>query len=251
MAAVLQDETYTVAYGTGLTLSASKKYIVHGVTTASAAYGAAGGGIGDALTFGTATGYLLSKQVALVGESGGNVWTVTDTWSTPTNQAPADTSANYSASVGGTFVDVWRTGVTLPTSGTPSGTDIGGTKVDSAGVPVSTFITQSTISRIRQLATVPWTSIWGAVGKRNSDAFDGAAIGQLLFKGVQVSMVQSGLFQVTYEFMGDQHLHLRQVCTREADQKPKGDGTFQALEVKFIQPFPSTTSFSTLIAATS
>lgn len=251
MAAVLQDENYTVAYGTGLTLSASKKYIVHGVSTASAAYAAAGGGIGDALTFGTATGYLLSKQVALVGESGGNVWTVTDTWSTPTNQAPADTSANYSASVGGTFVDVWRTGVTLPSAGTAAGTDIGGTKVDSAGVPVSTFITQSTISRIRQLATVPWTSIWGAVGKRNSDAFDGAAIGQLLFKGVQVSMVQSGLFQVTYEFMGDQHLHLRQVCTREADQKPKGDGTNQALEVKFIQPFPSTTSFATLISATS
>lgn len=246
----LQEENYTVAYSTVLTLSASRKYIVSGQASAAAAYAAAGGAIGGSITFGGAVGYLLSKTVASVGESGGNVWTVTDNYSTPVNNPPADNSANYSASVGGTFIDVWRTGVTLPAGGTPTGSDIGGTKADSAGQPISTFITQSTITRIRQLTAVPWTSIWAAVGKRNSALFDGAATGQLLFKGVQVSMIQSGLFQVSYEFMGDQHLHMRQVVTREADLKPKGDANAKAAEVKFIQPFPDTTNFATLIAVT-
>ena len=152
--------------------------------------------------------------------------------------------------VGGTFVDVWRDAV-IPANGTPSGTDCGGTKLDSAGEPVSQFIWQTTlqISRRYDATTpVPWSTIWSNLGKRNSATLEGAAIGQLLFKGVKVSNISKCVWEVQFDFVGDQFYHLRQVPTRESDGRVQLDAN-QAREVKWFQPFLNTANFYTMLGS--
>ena len=70
-----------------------------------------------------------------------------------------------------------------------------------------------------------------------------------MFKGVSVSTVAAGVYEVSYEMMSDDDFHMRQVPTREADGKVKRDSDGKAVEVKLIQPFASTTPFATLVDA--
>jgi hypothetical protein len=177
-----------------------------------------------------------------------NAWTVTVELGTAQGLASFVT---VQSDVGGTFVDVWRS-TTVPSGGTPSGSDIAGTKLDSAGEPVSQFIWQTTlqISRRYNNSTnpVPWSTIWSNLGKRNSATLEGAAIGQLLFKGVKVSNIGKCVWEVQFDFVGDQFYHLRQVPTRESDGRVQLDAN-QAREVKWFQPFLNTANFYTMLGS--
>ena len=102
---------------------------------------------------------------------------------------------------------------------------------------------------MRRFVTIPWSAIWTAVGSRNSAAYENADAGKLLFKGVSVSTVAAGVYEVTYELMFDGDFHMRQVPTRESDGKVKRGSDGKAIEVKLVQPFTNTTAFSTLIGS--
>ena len=187
-----------------------------------------------------------SVSVQAIQDSVG-AYTVTVEWGA---QQGLGSFVTLQSDVGGTFVDVWRS-ATIPSNGTPSGSDIAGTKLDSAGEPVSQFIWQTTlqISRRYDATTpVPWSTIWSNLGKRNSAALEGAAIGQLLFKGVKVSNIGKCVWEVQFDFVGDQFYHLRQVPTRESDGRVQLDAN-QAREVKWFQPFLNTANFYTMLGS--
>lgn len=208
-------------------------------------------------------------------DAGGFVWEATvnfdsnigDASTTPVDQKN-EQQAGFIAieySVQGEPVDVWRVNPTMPTGGnidTPTETDIGGTKVDSGGEPISTFVNMARVT-VRNVVVGRPTPPLSSINSRNSAAF---AIGpysfparSLLFTGVQISRVGVSTYEVVYSFAYDAQFHLRQVAqrlaeTREVDVGALADtctgsrtsGKAYAACVVFKQPFPSTTAFSGL-----
>ena len=152
----------------------------------------------------------------------------------------------FSSDVGGTYVDVWRTQTSFG-SGDPDNFDIGGTSLDSQGVAVSRFVVQSTVSTSRRYTTVPWSTIWSAIGKRNSVAYNGAGIGQLLMSGIRVNTISAAIYEVSYTYLSDGLYHMRQVATREAGDSRIWLEDGVAKEVKNVQPFPDKIAFGTVI----
>lgn len=153
----------------------------------------------------------------------------------------------FSSEIGGSYVDCWRTQDSFG-SGDPDANDIGGTEIDSAGVPVSKLCIQGTFSTTRRYTVPPWNALWGSVGKRNSDAYNGASVGSLLMRGISIQYVSIGLYEVQFKYEYDGFFHMRQVATRE-----EGDSRIwllnnHAKEVKNIQPFPDKVQFSQVIA---
>lgn len=249
MTAVLTNEQVTVSLvsSSQLSLQVEQKYMVYSGSgmTASAAYAAVTATVGSTTyTLGSGVALCNSKSASSIQDAAGNACEVTVQYSSL--QQTDATFLQYSASVGGTFIDVWRRAADY-NGGTQTSSDIGGTKVDSQGEPVSVFLTQATISKVRRYTTIPWSSIWAAVGTRNNAAYENATAGKLLFKGVSVSTVAAGVYEVTYELMNDDDFHMRQVPTREADGKVKRGTDGKALEVKLVQPFTNTSSFASLI----
>lgn len=239
-----------VKYG-DRTTSATVEYIASDYATAAAAAQAVGlvPGSTSSLIAHAWTGpnaIVQSVTVSSVEGGGGSVWNVTAEYGT---QQGEDRFVGYSSDISGTYVDAWRGSFNIPSNGTASGSDMGGTGVDQAGEPVSQFIWQTALQITRRYnagTAIPWGSIWSALGQRNSATFEGAAAGQLLFKGVKVTTIEKCRFEVTYDFMGDQWYHMRQVPEREGDGRVRLNSSKKADVVRLIQPFPNTTSFATL-----
>jgi hypothetical protein len=230
-------------------LSATYVYIVYDATDHDDAIeacahtpGSTAETITNPLTYGTA----ICQSVTAVSVDGADdtVWRVTVKWGTKQSQGagngPGQSSdaAEITTDVGGEFIDIWRE-IPAPSSGDPTGADIGGTKVDRQGQPVSAFCWQTSMQitkRYYGTGNIPWSMIYGNLGKRNSTVFEGASIGQTLFKGVKVSSVDKCVFQVAFEFAGDQFYHCRQVPDRADDGRVKLVSG-QAGVVKWYQPF--------------
>lgn len=166
---------------------------------------------------------------------------------------PADSYSKHEASVVVEFADAWRTGATIAANlNTPAETDIAGTAIDAAGVPVSVMRRKQEMTFTVRLASgsINKTTILGLIGKRNSATFLGGAAGYVLFHGFRQSRVGPDLYDVTYVFTWDEWAHLRQVPARDSDQEAKREGTggyaLKAYPVYWKQPFPSTGNFSTL-----
>lgn len=207
-----------------------------------------------------AGGYVWEATVNFDSNVGDNVVSPVDQ---KNEQQAGFTAIEYS--VQGEPVDVWRVNPTMPTGGsidTPSETDIGGTKVDSGGDPISTFVNMARVT-VRNVVVGRPTPPLSSINNRNSATF---AIGPysfpartLLFTGVQISRVGVSTYEVVYSFAYDAQFHLRQVAqrlaeTREVDVGALADtctgsrtaGKAYAACVVFKQPFPSTTAFSGL-----
>jgi hypothetical protein len=245
MASVLQSLNFKYENNT---VSGSEVFIVYGVATASAAAQAVSrtpgsGGLTVANPFGGPAAIVQSVNVQAVTDAV-QTWTVTVEWAAEQGDA---SYAQVTSDIGGTFIDVWRS-QSAPSNGDPTGSDIAGTKVDSAGEPVSVFCWQTSLQVVRRYSgnSVPWSTIWGNLGKRNSVVMEGAAIGQLLFKGVKASSIGKCRYEVTYDFMGDQFFHCRQVPTRESDGRVKLVDN-QAYEVKWYQPFTAKAALHTML----
>lgn len=244
--AVLTNETCTfkLINTSNFVATGSRTYIISGAASTSAAMGA-GPIVGqDTMSIGSVTAICDTSTATVVQDSsGGNkLYEVVAGY----NSAIEVAFNAFSSSVAGTYVDVWRTQTTFG-SGDPDNNDIGGTALDSQGVPVSTFVTQSTVSTSRRYATVPWSTIWSAIGKRNSIGYNGAQIGQLLMSGIQVQTISAGIFEVAYTYLSDGLYHMRQVATREAGDSRIWLESGYAKEVKNIQPFPAKISFGAVI----
>ena len=172
------------------------------------------------------------------------------------------------------ILDVWRTGATLPTSDAlksdPSLIDISGTKVDSAGDPISFVSGVLNISVRNVIIGRPDYLIFANnIGKRNSAVFTLGAnatssqnlvcpIGTLLFTGATSSRIGPNTYEVNYNFTLDtQFYHLRQVPLRNAsgdvivEQVTAGSvvsvsNPWRASKVYWKQPFSSTFAVSVL-----
>lgn len=236
--------TLKLISATEFVASGSQTRLVFGAASTAGAL-AAGPAVGGAtLSIGGITALCDSSTATAVQESsGGNK--IYEVQSTYTSAIELDFNA-FSADVAGTYVDVWRTQTTFG-SGDPDEFDIGGTSVDSQGVAVSRFVAQSTVSTSRRYSTVPWSTIWSAIGKRNSDSYNGADEGQLLMSGIRVQTIAAGIYEVAYTYLSDELFHMRQVATREAGDSRIWLEDGYAKEVKNVQPFPSKISFGAVI----
>ncbi len=117
----------------------------------------------------------------------------------------------------GEMVDTWRVGpfTYLPiTASAPLQTDIGGKAVDSGGAAVSFPLRQASLS-VRNvlvgaaLQTADWV---GAIGKRNSDTWQGFTAGYLVYAGVHQTKTGPDTFAVEHRIIYDAYGHLRQVA---------------------------------------
>ena len=166
----------------------------------------------------------------------------------------------------GEAVDIWRTGATLPTGGNidnPTDVDIAGTKVDSGGEPITTFVNIARVT-VRNVVIGRPTPPLSQVNTRNSASF---AIGPftfaartLLFTGCAISRVGVGTYEIAYSFAYDADFHLRQVAQKSPHTQgvilgaktdtctgtPTSADQGYALCVYYRQPFPSTSAFSSL-----
>lgn len=174
-------------------------------------------------------------------------------------------------SVQGEPVDLWRNNATLPTGSNidnPTDTDIGGTKVDSGGEPITSFVNIARITYRKVVIgrpTVPLASI----NTRNDSTYSVGAYSfaarTLLFTGCNVSRVGVSTYEIVYSFAYDADFHLRQIATRDpatgavrlgakADTctgTPTSADAGFALCVYYRQPFRQITSFSTNIGTLS
>jgi hypothetical protein len=184
-----------------------------------------------------------------VEDSGGATWTATATY---TDDAQSETAADFTKIESSTrveAVDIWRTGATLPAYPQTPGltTDIGGTSVDAAGVPVSGLVVQQELTYTVRMnfTNSDQATVNSMIGTRNNATFLGGNAGFVLFTGVRRSRIAVDLYEVTYTFVWDAAAHLRQVPKRTAD----GDAELAsgyASEVYARQPFPGVSNFSGL-----
>jgi len=167
-------------------------------------------------------------------------------------------------SVQGEPVDIWRAGATAPSNkSTPADTDIGGTKVDSGGEPISSFNNVARVT-VRNVIVGRPTPPLGFINRRNNNSY---SIGPysfpadtLLFTGCNISRVGSSTYEIVYSFAYDEKFHLRQIAKKSAENgevvksakadtcggtptAPPSGQTSHASCVFWRQPFPDTTTF--------
>ena len=171
-------------------------------------------------------------------------------------------------SVQGEPVDIWRNGssMSMPSNKSyPAEDDIGGTKVDSGGEPISSFNNVARVT-VRNVIVGRPTPPLGFINRRNSNSY---SIGPysfpddtLLFTGCNISRVGSSKYEIVYSFAYDEKFHLRQVAKKRADNgevlkagktstcanppvlAAEGPNeTSRAVCVYWRQPFPDTIAF--------
>lgn len=254
----LKDETFAVAWQDSVLVATKSRQYIYNSATAVVnedvylefiqTYPDVGDsmGLSGAITANSSV-ICTSIQVNSVAESGLMVYIIDAQGSSL--GAPASGGATpflgYTANVSGTYVDVWRA-QDPPSGGTATNTDIAGTKLDSGGKPISKLVVQSNVQVTRKVTSVPWGAIWGAVGKRNSDAYDGAAVGQLLFTGISVNTIALGVYEISYQYLSDSLLHCRQLPILEEADGRTMNVTNQAKDVRWVQPHPVTIAFASV-----
>ena len=167
-------------------------------------------------------------------------------------------------------VDIWRTGATVPTGSNislPALIDIGGTKVDSSGEPISMLLPIQNISVRNVIYGRPdYETILAAAGSRNVSDFQIGATGQvftaptstLFFIGANSSRIGPNQYEINYQFSYDPTTyHLRQQPLRDIDQRASttrvtpgsaisAANPERANVVYWKQPFPNEVDFAVL-----
>lgn len=154
-----------------------------------------------------------------------------------------------------TFQDLWRDnsdiGITYPVNYIPTlGADIGGTKIDFVGRPLSTLVFQQSLTIEITDGDIPDMGDSGValrIGTRNDSLFLGAAKGQVVFTGCSFTRVPDvHRFSISYEFLFDSQGHLIQYPLLDTTHRAILDTNHNAEKVMFRQPFPTMTNFMTL-----
>jgi len=249
-------------------------------------YGGSGGAITDQGSY--FSGLVTSPTFDLkMVDDGGFVWEATVNFASQTGDNGGATTDNkverevgfiaIEYSLSGEPVDIWRANTNVPpisggSIADPGDNDIGGTKVDSAGEPISTFVNVARVTVRNVISGRP-----GSAGKpiiplayinRRNDA--NFSIGPysflkdtLLFTGCNISRVGPSTYEIVYSFSYDSKYHLRQIAKKNADtgqiECSKSTDTctssFTAVStgetararcVYWRQPFPGTATFTLL-----
>lgn len=204
--------------------------------------------LGSSISIGTATAYLRSRRISPIRRSSKRAW------SAQLEYGPAQADEDFTATgsrVDAIAVDTYRTNASLPGSiDNPATTDIGGTRIDTGGDPVSHLVPRQELRVTNYLSSVPYDTYAAVVGKRNSATFLGKPAGYLLYRGTTDTRVGLNRYEVTHEFVYDGLAHLRQKPKLDQDRQPiielDGGGIPRAKHVFWVQPFPNTADFSTL-----
>lgn len=148
---------------------------------------------------------------------------------------------------------VYRTAWSVvPPTGSNASADIGGTNVVGGSTAIDMLVPQVSI-RVRATQDSSVTSMLQAttlanyMGKLNSAAFFGAAIGTVLCEGVTVSKTGAGTeyYEVIFEFLYDFWAHHEQVPTCTPDGRPT-QGSTGPSEVKWKRVGRDTADFNNI-----
>jgi hypothetical protein len=173
--------------------------------------------------------------------------------------APATGGGSYSAastSSKSMFVDIWRIGATLPGSvDIPRRSDIGGTKVDTGGDPVSYAVYQQSLTLRSPYNNPPdFATINAMLNRRNRGNWNGWPAGMVLYLGAEASVTSGNYWTVSHRFLADGLYHLRQLARKNDAEKVVGEETTdddgnketQAKTVYWVQMFRDTGNFDLL-----
>lgn len=223
------SSTYVITDSTGARLTSTQ--ILSDSAVVSKLFPVEYGGTGGAITDQGAyfSGLVTSPAFDLkMVDEGGFVWEATVNFASQTADNGTTTQDNkverevgftsIEYSLGGEPVDVYRVKPTAPANiSNPADTDIGGTKVDNGGEPISIFnnVARVTVRNVKAGRPTPPLSF---INKRNSGSFD---IGPysfpqdtLLFTGCNITRVGPATYEIVYSFVYDSLCHLRQIAQR-------------------------------------
>ena len=158
------------------------------------------------------------------------------------------------------FRDLWRvyasvTALQAKASGNYSVTDIGGSSVDVAGIPLSTLVYKQEITILITDSFLPNAqAIATQIGTRNDKVFLNYPSGTVVFAGCNCETItEVGRNSIEYKFVYDQSYHQIQYPVRGNNGSPilaaAGSGSIlkgSAEKVYFKQPFNYTSSFDNL-----
>jgi hypothetical protein len=204
---------------------------------------------------------LYAKSYALKPEAESRyVWMLDFTYenSEPLEKQPQEIGySQFSVDWSVEFRDFYRVnpGMSIPQYGSPSNEAfVGGTSIDVAGEPMTVLHNLSTIEFVETVAlsTLPDRSqlIRVARGKRNLAEFQGAPIGQVLYRGAKANRIGVDRVSLVHSFSQDSLYHMIQVVDKDADGKPKlvemPNGEKVAQVCRWRQPFPEFANFNLL-----
>lgn len=152
------------------------------------------------------------------------------------------------------FRDVWRLQPNIPTNGTQTGANCGGTPIDKAGVPLSVLVRMSDITITETVSAFSFPDrsikIRQARGRRNLTPFQGAPIGQVLYAGATANRIGLEKFSISHRFRQDENFHMIQSPRRNqlgnVQTSPDTEGLDRATWVDLVQPFPGFADFNLL-----
>lgn len=187
-------------------------------------------------------------------------WTVEFTYenSEPLEKQPQEIGyTQFSVNWSVEFREFYRTnpGMVIPQYGSPAGNaEVGGLPIDVAGEPMTVlhYLGAIEFTETVSLASLPDRSqlIRVARGKRNLTEFQGAPIGQVLYKGASANRIGVDRVSLTHTFAQDALYHMIQVADKKANGDPflalDTNGVFRAGTVRWVQPFPEFANFNIL-----
>ena len=158
------------------------------------------------------------------------------------------------------FRDLWRvyasvTALQAKAVGNYSVTDIGGSSVDVAGIPLSTLVYKQEITILITDSFLPNAqAVATQIGTRNDKVFLNYPSGSVVFAGCNCETIpEVGRNSIEYKFVYDQSYHQIQYPVRGNNGSPilsaAGSGTIlkgSAETVYFKQPFKYTSNFNNL-----
>ena len=158
------------------------------------------------------------------------------------------------------FRDLWRvyasvTALQAKAVGNYSVTDIGGSSVDVAGIPLSTLVYKQEITILITDSFLPNAqAIATQIGTRNDKVFLNYPSGTVVFAGCNCETIpEVGRNSIEYKFVYDQSYHQIQYPVRGNNGSPilaaAASGSIlkgSAAQVYFKQPFNYTSSFDNL-----
>ena len=140
-----------------------------------------------------------------------------------------------------------------PEFGTPTLSDVKGTRIDAAGDPLSA---KANISTITITETVSAESVEERSqkirllrGRRNNTVFYGAPIGQVAYQVASARRVALDKFQIQHTFQQDGLYFLAQQPARNPEKEvdlEQVNGVWRAKTVMWVQPFPEFGDFNQL-----
>ena len=266
-------QSYLVTDDAGISIS------VYTIASGASAYEVFGGG-----DDGTMATYMrfVSATYSPVGDGMDKIWNVVFSFESTTGDGAAataidvktETEQGFTAietSITTNIVDIWRSGSTMTIAANGNSPDdaddITGSPMDTSGEPISNIQTVINISVRNVIYGRPaYATIAGIVGKRNSAAYTFGSTGNtyacnsgsLVLTGSTTSRIGPNTYEVNYQFSHDPYtFHMRQQALRDKDGNVihapattnaavSSTNISHATHVYWVQPFPLTTTFSTL-----